>query len=270
MTLGAAALVLCAALAAGFVNALAGGGSLLTFPALTAIGLPPLAANATSTVALTPGYLGASLGQRRDLRDQRVRLRVLLPAALVGGLAGGWLLLHSEAALFRRLVPWLILSGSALLALQEPLRRVLQRRDAGRAEAEVAAGGPAAAATDQHVAPPGGTGLIVAVLAASVYGGYFGAGLSVILLAVLAIGLDDSLPRLNGLKQPIALASNLMAALLFSCGGPVHWPPALLMAVGAWLGGLLGGRCASRVNPLLLRRLVVAAGGAIGLAYLLR
>lgn len=249
---GAAALLLAASLAGGFLNALAGGGSLLTFPALTAIGLPPLAANATNTVALTPGYLGASLGQIRDLGHQRARLLLLLPAAIAGGLAGGWLLLHSDPGLFARLVPWLILGGTALLALQEPLGRWLRRRQGAMAGAAPSAG------------------LVLAVLAASVYGGYFGAGLSVILLAVLALGLPDGLTRLNALKQPLALASNLVAALLLAGLGPVQWPPVLLMAAGAWLGGLLGGRCASRVNPSLLRGLVVAAGTVIGLAYLRR
>jgi uncharacterized membrane protein YfcA len=109
---------------------------------------------------------------------------------------------------------------------------------------------------------------VAAVLAASVYGGYFGAGLSVILLAVLATGLGDSLTRLNGLKQPLALACNLSAALLFASGGPVSWALVLPMAIAAWLGGLLGGRCASRVNPVLLRRLVVVAGIGLGLAML--
>ena len=269
MTLSGACLLLAASLAAGFVNAIAGGGSLLTFPALTAIGLPHLVANATNTVALTPGYLGAILGQRRDLLGQKARLRHLLPVAVAGGLAGGWLLLHSDPSLFRRLVPWLILGGSALLALQDPLRRWLERRQAmgGIQTAISTAAGPADEAPASY---EGGLGLLLAVLAASVYGGYFGAGLSVILVAVLAIGLNDSLPRLNGLKQPIALASNLTAALLFAVGGPVQWPPVALMAAGAWLGGLLGGRCASRVDPRLLRRLVVTAGGVIGLVYLLR
>ena len=252
MSLAESAWIAAAALAAGFVNALAGGGSLLSFPALTAIGLPPLVANVTNTVALTPGHLGAALGQRRDLAGQGGRLRQLLPAAALGGLAGAVLLLHTSAALFRQLVPWLILLGTALLALQDPLKRRLERH---------AGAGPAPLRPRWLVAP---------VAAAALYGGYFGAGLSVILLAVLALGLSDSLTRLNGLKQPLALATNLAAALLFSLTGPVHWPAALLMAVAAWLGGLLGGRCASRVDPLLLRRVVVAAGLVIGLAYLRR
>ena len=255
MPFAEASWITAAALAAGFVNAIAGGGSLLSFPALTAIGLPPVVANVTNTVALTPGYLGATLGQRGDLAGQGGRLRLLLPAAALGGLAGGLLLLHTSASLFRQLVPWLILLGSTLLALQDPLRHWLRRRAVG--------GAAAAQPLPQWCAIP-------PVVAASVYGGYFGAGLGVILLAVLALCLEDSFTRLNGLKQPLAFVTNLVAALLFGLTGPVQWPVALLMALAAWLGGALGGRCASRVDPLLLRRLVVAAGFAIGLAYLVR
>lgn len=254
MSAGAAALLVAAALAAGFVNALAGGGSLLSFPALTAVGVPALAANVCNTLALTPGYLGASLGQGRDLAGQRQRLLRLLPAAALGGLIGARLLLNSDPALFERLVPWLLLSGSGLLAVQEPLRRWLLPR------------GPAPMlqnASGESPAP--GWGLTAAVLLAAVYGGYFGAGLSVILLAVLGTGLNDTLPRLNGLKQPLSLAANLSAALHFAFSAPARWPLVLLMAAGAWLGGLLGGRWASRVDPLLLRRLVVAMGITLAL-----
>lgn len=254
MSAGAAALLVAAALAAGFVNALAGGGSLLSFPALTAVGVPALAANVCNTLALTPGYLGASLGQGRDLAGQRQRLLRLLPAAALGGLIGARLLLNSDPALFERLVPWLLLSGSGLLAVQEPLRRWLLPRGSASASEDAAAESPAP-----------GWGLTAAVLLAAVYGGYFGAGLSVILLAVLGTGLNDTLPRLNGLKQPLSLAANLSAALHFAFSAPARWPLVLLMAAGAWLGGLLGGRWASRVDPLLLRRLVVAMGITLAL-----
>jgi uncharacterized membrane protein YfcA len=117
-----------AALAAGLVNALAGGGSLISFPTLTAVGLPAVVANVTNTLALSPGYLGATLAQRDQLQGQRQRILLLLPAAALGGLTGGLLLLGSDEALFRRLVPWLILAGSLLLAAQEPLRAWLLRR----------------------------------------------------------------------------------------------------------------------------------------------
>lgn len=242
-----------AGLAAGLVNALAGGGSLISFPALTALGLPPVIANLTNTVALTPGYLGAAWGQRQDLRGQMERARWLVPAALAGGLAGGQLLLVSDERLFTALVPWLILLGAALLALQDRLRFWLSGSSA-----------PAMAG--------GGVPLLgaVAVALAAVYGGYFGAGLSVILLAVLALSLEDSLARLSGLKQLLALAANLSAALVFVGSGRVAWGTALALALGAIVGGAMGGGLASRVDGEALRWLVVVIGTGVGLWLLLR
>ena len=241
-----------AGVAAGLVNALAGGGSLISFPALTVLGQPPLVANLTNTVALTPGYLGAAWAQRRDLGGQGVRGRLLVPLALAGGVVGAKLLLVSDERLFLALVPWLILLGSALVALQTPLRRWLSTLPV----ASGAAGLPPLAAA------------LVAL--AAVYGGYFGAGLSVILLGVLAITLQDSLTRLSGLKQLLALAANAGAALVFLASGRVAWPAALGLALGAVAGGLVGGSLASRVNGEVLRWLVAAAGGGMGLWFLLR
>ena len=240
-----------AAMAAGLVNALAGGGSLISFPALTAVGLPAVVANVTNTLALSPGYLGATLAQRDQLRGQRQRILLLLPAAALGGLTGGLLLLASDEALFRRLVPWLILGGSLLLAAQEPLRARLMRR-------ERAAGPRLPEAWS-----------IVPVFLASIYGGYFGAGLSVILLAVLALTLEDSLTRLNGLKQAIALVVNVAASGLFLLAGPVQVPAAAVMAVGATIGGAIGGTIASKVDPAALRNLVVTIGVIVSLILFL-
>jgi uncharacterized membrane protein YfcA len=242
-----------AAVAAGAVNALAGGGTLITFPALTALGLPTVPANVTNTVAVAPGHLGATLAQRRDLSGQRGRLLVLVPAAAVGGLTGGLLLLFTTERLFRQLVPWLILLASALLAAQEPLRGWLLRRLARSGRH----------ATHERAA-------VLPVLAASVYGGYFGAGLSVIVLAALGLLLDDSLTRLNAAKQAIGFAANTAAALLFLFSGQVHWPLALVMAAGAVAGGAAGGRLAGRVRPATLRAVVVGIGLVVGLVYLLR
>jgi uncharacterized protein len=241
-----------AAVGAGFVNALAGGGSLITFPTLMAIGVPALAANVTNTVALCPGYFGGTLAQLRDLRGQRRRLWLLIPAGLVGGIVGGVLLLKTSEAAFRALVPFLILAASALLALQQPLRNWLQRR-AGQAHAHAA---------------EFWTTLPVAL--AAVYGGYFGAGLGVILLATLGLLLDDSLTRLNALKQSISLATNVAAAVFFVFSGQTVWPAALVMAVGALLGGMLGGRLAQRVKPGLLRAVIVVIGTVVGVIYLVR
>ncbi len=240
-----------AAVAAGLVNALAGGGTLITFPALVALGIPAVAANVTSTVALCPGYLGGTLAQRRDLAGQRRRLNLLLPAGVLGGVIGGFLLLHTGERLFREIVPYLILLASALLAVSDPLRAWLLRR-AGQAAAS----------------NPEGAWAVVPVGLAAVYGGYFGAGLSVILLAVLGLVLNDSLTRLNALKQVIAFSANLAAAVFFLFSGHVVWTVALVMMAGALLGGVLGGRLAGRVKPAVLRWLVVAIGGIVALALL--
>jgi uncharacterized membrane protein YfcA len=249
LDLGLAAL---AAVAAGAVNALAGGGTLITFPTLTALGLPAVAANVTNTIALAPGHLGATLAQKKDLAGQRARVRRLVPAALLGGLAGGLLLLFTSERVFRQLVPWLILLASALLAVQDRVRAWLLRRLGTRAHASHEA---------LAVAP---------VFAAAVYGGYFGAGLSVIVLAALGLLVDDTLTRLNAAKQAIGFAANTAAAALFLFSGQVHWPAGLVMAVGAIVGGALGGRLAGRVRPATLRLVVVTVGVAVGLAYLLR
>jgi uncharacterized membrane protein YfcA len=255
------------AVAAGAVNALAGGGTLLTFPTLMALGLPAVAANVTSTVALCPGYLGASLAQSRDLADQAGRMRLLLPAALLGGLAGAVLLLATGETLFRGLAPFLLLLAAGLLAAQEPLKAWVARRGGGAAGA---ARGEVTTATGSG--SPGATGVWAMPLVglAAVYGGYFGAGVSVVLLAVLALVIDDSLTRLNALKQALALAANLAAALFFVFSGRVDWPAAGVMAVAALAGGALGGRLAGRLSPVLLRRVVVGLGVAAGIIYLVR
>ena len=249
----ALALVTLAAIAAGFVNALAGGGTLITFPTLLALGVPPVVANVTNTVALCPGYVGAMLAQANDLRGQRRRLWMLLPAGVVGGVIGGLLLLHTSERTFVVLVPFLILLASGLLAVQEPLRSWLVRRT-GRSDCRVL---PAWMA-------------ILHVALAAVYGGYFGAGLSVIVLAALGLFLDDTLTRLNVLKQSISFSTNVAAAVLFVFSGQVVWSAAIVMAVGALIGGALGGKLAGRIRPGLLRFVIVVIGLAVGGVYLLR
>ncbi len=246
-------LIALAAMAGGAVNALAGGGTLLTFPMLTAVGLPAVAANVTNTVALCPGYLGATLAQANDLRDQKRRLRLLVPASALGGIIGGILLLNTGERLFRALVPFLILLASGLLAVQGPVRAWLVKRSQ-RPGAKL----------------PSESSAILPVGLAAVYGGYFGAGLSVIVLAVLGLTLDDSLTRLNALKQAIALSVNVAAAIFFLFSGQVVWPAALVMAVGALVGGALGGRLAGRIQPATLRKVVVAIGVTVAIIYWVR
>jgi uncharacterized protein len=245
-----------AAVAAGAVNALAGGGTLITFPTLTALGIPTVAANVTNTVALCPGYLGGTLAQAGDLAGQRGRIRLLVPAGVLGGAAGAFLVIASGERVFRALVPWLILLASVLLALQDRIRGWLARR------AERAGTPRSDGAREAAVALPVGV--------AAVYGGYFGAGLSVILLAVLGVSVDDSLTRLNAVKQAIAFAVNVAAAVVFVCVGHVVWPAAVVMAVGALAGGAMGGRLAGRVRAATLRRVVVTLGVVVATIYLVR
>lgn len=210
--------------------------------------MSPISANVTNTVALFPGYIGGVIGQARDLKGQAPRLWLLAPLALIGGLAGGYLILVSSEKLFQALVPWLLLGGCALLGVQDRIRGALQRRS-------------------------GVLGIgwaILPVFLAAIYGGYFGAGLSVIFLAVLGLTLDDSLTRLNGLKQALALAANLAAVLLFAGSGRLVWSAALVMAVGSLFGGTLGGRIASAISPTALRLLVIAIGAGVAVLFFVR
>lgn len=246
-------LIALAAVGAGLVNALAGGGTLITFPVLTAVGVPAVAANVTNTVALCPGYLGATMAQVKDLRGQKRRLWLCLPAGIAGGVIGGILLLNTGEKLFRDLVPFLILLASCLLAVQDPLRKWLLKR---------AAKSGAQGSAENWVWLPVGL--------AAIYGGYFGAGLSVIVLAVLGLMLEDNLTRLNALKQAISFSVNTAAALLFVFSGKVVWSAVLVMAVGALIGGALGGKLAGRIKPTTLRYIVVAIGFTVAIIYFVR
>ncbi len=188
------------------------------------------------------------IGQWRDLKGQWRRLILLAPTAIIGGLAGGLLILNSSEELFQSLVPWLLFGGCALLAVQDHVRGWLQRRS-------------------------GILGLgwaLIPVLLAAIYGGYFGAGLSVIFLAVLGLTLDDSLTRLNGLKQALSLATNVAAAMLFVASPQTVWPAALVMGVGAIVGGMIGGRLASFVAPRTLRVIVITIGVGVAVVFLAR
>ena len=246
-------LAVLAAVGAGMVNALAGGGTLITFPTLMALGVPAVAANVTNTVALCPGYVGGTLAQRKHLAGQKKRLLMLLPAGAVGGLIGGFLLLLSGEKLFSALVPFLILLASILLALQDPMKAWLQKR---------------LAQSDQKSLPE--SAAVLPIAGAAVYGGYFGAGLSVIILATLGLVLEDSLTRLNAIKQFIAFSANLAAAIFFLFSGEVVWWLALVMAVGALAGGALGGKLANVIKPTTLRWIVVTIGVIISVIYFIK
>jgi uncharacterized membrane protein YfcA len=241
-----------AAIAAGFINSLAGGGTLISFPALVALGIPEITANVTNTIALCPGYLGGAIAQREDLRGQERRLWFLLPAGIIGGVIGGMLLLYFSEDMFRVIVPFLILLASVLLAVQDRVRDWINRHAGNASKKEDI------------------TNTVLPVGLAAVYGGYFGAGLSVIVLAVLGLFIDDTLTRLNALKQCISLSINAAAAIFFIFSGMVVWPLAAVMAVGALAGGTMGGRVAGRINPDLLRWTIVVIGFVVGIILLVR
>jgi len=246
-----AALVAVAGFLAGAVNAVAGGGSLLSFPALVAIGLPTLDANVTNTTAVWPGYLGSALAYRPELEGQAPRLRALGASAVAGAVVGAAILLAAPDAVFDAVVPFLVLAGSALLALQPRIARFVRTR--------------AAEDAPEHPAQ-----LHAAVFAAAVYGAYFGGGLGVILLAVLGIFLADHLQRLNGLKATLSLLINTVALVAFALFGPVDWAAVAVVAPASLLGGYAGARLARRLPPDALRVVVVAFGVAVAVWLLLR
>ena len=243
------ALAAAAALVGGGVNAIAGGGSLITFPALIAAGMSPVTASLTNTVALCPGYVGATFAQRRDLVGQRSRLVMLVPLSALCGVLGALLLLHTGDAAFNAIVPYLILLAAALLAGQNRLRSwLVTRATSGHSEAWV-------------MVPMGAT---------AVYGGYFGAGMGVMMLAAFSVVLGDTLTRLNALKQASSLATNLGAAALFVGSGQVDWPIAGAMFAASLVGGGLGGMVASRIPPEVLRLTVFALAVVVAIVYLVK
>jgi uncharacterized protein len=252
MHLDAAHLVLVAgaALVAGAVNAVAGGGTLLSFPALLLLGFPALTANVTSTIGLLPGYAGGSVAYRAELSVQRERVRFLGPISVVGAIGGAILLTRTSNSVFAAIVPWLILAACALLLLQPVVTSRVRARRPVR---------------EQHRSPL----LAVAQFFGGVYGAFFGAGLSVMMLAVLGLFIRDDLQRLNALKGILALIINMVAAIYFAFFGPVSWIAAAVMLPMSALGGFVGVALARRLSPTVLRTLVVAFGVAFALHQLL-
>jgi uncharacterized membrane protein YfcA len=277
-------LVALAGAAAGAVNAIAGGGTLVTFPALLAVGLPPVSANITSSVGLVSGYAGGTVGYRRELAGQGPRVRALAAAAVIGGLVGAVVLLVTPADAFRAAVPYLVLAACALLAVQPRLARAVAARRERAAARQRGPGDGAnrsssptglsvgAAAVQVEAVPvaPLGWGVRAGVLVASVYGSYFGAGLGVLLLAVLGVLIADDLQRLNALKGLLSLVVNVVGVAVFVFSGRVDWPVALVIAVAAWVGGLLGVRVARVLPARVLRTLVVALGVVVAVVLLVR
>ena len=247
--------LLAAAFAAGMINSVAGGGTLLTFPALIALGLDPKVANATSTVALLPALVGGLFGYRRELAGTRDLFLRLGLASVIGGGIGAWLLIRTPSQTFAHLVPFLILFATVLFMLQEPINRLVR---VGELK------------PDDEKRGRWWAGAMLFQFCSAIYGGYFGAGNGILMLAALGLlGLTD-IHRANGLKNFLGITLNFIAILFFAAAGLVDWRIALLMMTGAVAGGYFGATAARRVGRAIVRRAIVCIGLAIGVYMLWR
>lgn len=258
-----------AALIAGAMNSIAGAGTLVTFPALIAFGLPPINANATSTVALWPGSIGSMWGYRRELRGSRLWAIGFAVPSLLGGGLGAWLLLRTPAERFSDIVPWLVLGATVLFMVQRPAMRWFAERnrpspEATRTRHAPAFGGRPAESDEQLTSRRPPLPILGYQFLVSIYGGYFGAGVGILMLAALGFMGLSNIHRMNGLKNWGGMCMNAIAAAMFAFTSLVSWPVALAMAAGATLGGYLGSRTALRVPQEFVRGAVVAIGFSSG------
>jgi uncharacterized membrane protein YfcA len=249
-----AAVLLAASLAAGMVNAIAGGGSLITFPVLVWLGREPILANATNTVSLSPGSFAALVGFRKELAGAGGWLLWGAVPSVAGGLLGALLLLVTPSPVFARLVPWLIFFATVLFAVSGPLTRLLRRQ-------------AAATPGDPHPSSPA---FLAYQLAVATYGGYFGAGIGIMMLAGLALAGFTDIHRMIAFRNFYAICINGVAALYFVARGAVEWTDAAVLTLGQVAGGFLGARLARALAPERVRWVVVGVGLAMGAALLLR
>jgi len=234
-------LLLAAAFVAGALNAVAGGGSFLTLPALVFTGVPPVMANATGTVALLPGYLAGAWGFREDIEaPPGLSMKRVIGLALLGGAAGAALLLVTPEATFRRVVPWLLLAATAMFAFGPQLRQWAAGKDHSQAPSPLKAG--------------------LGMLAVAIYGGYFNGGLGIVLLALFGLLGQTRLAAMNGMKNLVSALLTAIAVVVYAAGGLIEWPQALGMMVAATLGGYGGARLARRVPAAWLRAGIVVTG----------
>jgi uncharacterized membrane protein YfcA len=232
--------IIAAGVAAGAINAVVGSGTLITFPVLIALGYQPLVANVSNNIGLVPGAVAGVFGYRRELEGQRSRVLTLAVFSIGGGVAGATLLLVLPASAFEAIVPILIAVALALVVAQPRIDRALAERPAPKGEHGLALRG--------------------AVTASGVYGGYFGAGQGILLIGILGIGIRDRLQRLNGLKNVLAGIVNATAGLIFVFAADVDWAVTALIAAGSIAGGLAGAHYGRRLEPNLLRVLIVVVG----------
>jgi len=241
-----------AAALAGAINSVAGGGTLVSFPALIWIGVPSVMANATNTVAIWPGSLGGAWGYRRELRgfDRRVFLALILPS-VIGGIGGAVLLELTPTEVFDRLVPVLIFFATIIFMLQERFQKMLNW-------------------SATHEGQRSLTGAMLFQLAVALYGGYFGAGIGILMLAALAIMGFSDIHQMNGLKNILAVIINGVAAVYFIYSGLISWPHAGVMMVGAIIGGIGGAGIARKLGRTAVRRIVVIIGFVMAFSLMLR
>ncbi len=252
MTLWRGVAIFAAGAAAGFVNAIAGSGTLISFPTLTGLGFLAKTANVSNGLGLFPGSLSAVWGYRKELSDQHDRLRRLVPLSCGGAILGAVLLLGFPGS-FRPVVPYLILLSVVLVLLQPTLQKRVAARQQGSGRVE-------------HNSPV----LLVGVFATGIYGGYFGAGQGIILIALLGTFLVGDLRKINAAKNVLAATANGVSGLVFALKGAVHWGIAGLIAVGSVLGALLGAKVGRRIPAPVLRAVIVVVGTTVALKMLLR
>ncbi|AGL18880.1 sulfite exporter TauE/SafE family protein [Actinoplanes sp. N902-109] len=240
-----------AGIAAGGINAIAGGGSLLSFPALVGIGLPSVAANVSNALSVAPGYGASVLGSRPDLAGQGRRIARIVPTVVLGAIGGSALLLLTPRAVFDYVVPFLVLGATAMLAFQNKLRDL-----AGHPKDN----SPRRAALLLHLA----------VFLCGLYGGYFNAALGVLLIAGLALVLDEPLRRVSALKNVLSAVVGLTTVLIYSIFGPVNWAAVGVLAPATIIGGFVGARLARRLPSHILRYLIITFGTVVGVILLVR
>jgi len=241
--------------AAGAANSVAGGGTFFSFPALMAAGVPPVVANASNSVALWPGSLTAAWAYKSELARFKQYLWPMGLASLVGGVVGGLLLLAAGDARFSALIPWLLAFATVLFAFSPQLSAALKRWRASRALALDEVHGGAS------------VGACVAQLLVSVYGGFFGAGMGILMMASLAIGGHDDVQEINALKNLLSSIIYSVTVVTFVVAGAVSWPHTLVMLVAASLGGYVGARAARRLQGPWLRRVVIGVGAVLSVHY---
>ncbi len=233
-----------AAFAAGVINAIAGGGSLVSFPALLWTGMPAVTANATNTLAIWPGTVSSAWAYRRWIGEERRRALALAIPSFIGGLAGSVVLLHTSESLFRAIVPWLIVFACVLLAVQGPVARLVASRMQG----------------DDARVP---VTLWLVQLAIAFYGGYFGAGIGILMLAAMAILLSSTLQHANALKVLFSLVINGVGCIYFVAVGAASLPEAAVMAASSLGGGYAGAHLAQRLPAPVMRLIVIVYGLAV-------